>query len=174
VALEGDPEDRQNYIKGALVTTTLDTTTTESKSGLRWSHVLWIILATILLTVGATYWAVRTYIYAKDFKPVVLKQKEVAALDKKLKQLGISTATEQSSVNKNPSMQSKEFNKDGSLFPEKYTESGAKREVSFTERELNALLAYECKASGTRGSGLSSAGRKNTSGDGWTGSCLSK
>lgn len=123
------------------MTTTLDTTTTESKSGLRWSHVLWIILATILLTVGATYWAVRTYIYAKDFKPVVLKQKEVAALDKKLKQLGISTATEQSSVNKNPSMQSKEFNKDGSLFPEKYTESGAKREVSFTERELNALLA---------------------------------
>jgi len=124
-----------------MKTNTIENTTASRKGSLRWSHVLWIVFATILLTVGATYWTVRTYIYAKDFKPVVLKQKERAVLDEKLKQLGVSTATEKSAVKKNQSMLPKEFNKDGSLIPEKYSESGAKREVSLTERELNSLLA---------------------------------
>ena len=119
----------------------METITTEAKPALRWSHVAWIILATIILTVGATYWALRTYIYAKDFKPVVLKQKETVVLDKKLKQLGFSAGIKGSTGNNNQSRPVKEFNKDGSLSPEKYSESGAKREVSLTERELNSLLA---------------------------------
>lgn len=124
-----------------MKTNTIENTTASRKGGLRWSHVLWIVFATILLTAGATYWAVRTYIYAKDFKPVVLKQKEAVALDKKLKQLGFSAGTEAASGNENPSTRASEYDKDGSLVPEKYSESGAKREVSLTERELNALLA---------------------------------
>ena len=80
--LDGAKEVRQNDM--------METITTEAKPAIRWSHVVWIILATIILTVGATYWALRTYIYAKDFKPVVLKQKETVVLDKKLKQLGFS------------------------------------------------------------------------------------
>ncbi|HBE93261.1 MAG TPA: arginine N-succinyltransferase, partial [Gammaproteobacteria bacterium] len=50
-----------------------ETTIPEQSSGLRWHHVLLIILLTIGLTAGATYWLVRTYIYAKDFTPVTLK-----------------------------------------------------------------------------------------------------
>ena len=61
-----------------MTVNSLEASTSDKKQGLRWSHVLWIILATILLTAGATYWAVRTYVFAKDFEPVVLKQKEVA------------------------------------------------------------------------------------------------
>ena len=112
-----------------------DKVATDGNPGIKWSHVLWIILATILLTVGATYWVVRTYIYAKDFKPVVLEQKETVVLDKKLKQLGYSA------VNQTQASQPGDFNNDGELIPEKYNESGAKREVSLTERELNSLLA---------------------------------
>lgn len=115
--------------------------TTESKQGLRWSNVLWIILATMLLTIGTTYWVVRTYIYAKDFKPVVLEQKEVTVLENKLKQLGFSAATGSNTENQGQSAKTNEFNQDGSLVPEKYSESGAKRDVSLSERELNSLLA---------------------------------
>ena len=123
------------------MTSSLDQVKTETKSGLRWSHVLLIILATILVTTGVTYWVVRTYIYAKDFKPVVLKQKEAAVLDKKLSQLGFSTDAGKPSASRGQSRSTNEFNKDGSLIPKKYSETGAKREVSLTERELNALLA---------------------------------
>ena len=116
---------------------TIEETTSNDKRGLRWSHVVWIILATILLTAAATYWTVRTYIYAKDFKPVVLKQKEQAALNDKLKVLGFQPAADSESTNNRPS----DFDSSGNLRPEAYSESGAKREVSLSERELNALLA---------------------------------
>jgi hypothetical protein len=118
-----------------------DKVITEQNHGLRWSHVLWIILATILLTVGTTYWVVRTYIYAKDFKPVILEQKETIVLDEKLKQLGYSAKTATTAENRTHSSQPGEFNNNGDLIPERYNESGAKREVSLTERELNSLLA---------------------------------
>lgn len=121
--------------------TSAGNTSGSSNSGLRWSHVVWIILATILLTAGATYWVVRSYIYAKDFKPVVLKDKEVVVLNKKLEQLGFSPQSSTPDVPANQSAQNAEYDADGNLVPEPYSEVGAKREVSFTERELNSLLA---------------------------------
>ncbi|MFW2440097.1 MAG: arginine N-succinyltransferase [Arenicellales bacterium] len=114
----------------------LETSTKDTKQGLRLSHVVWIVLATILLTAGATYWAVRTYVFAKDFKPVVLKQKEQLVLNSKLKQLGFAPDTDRQTTG-----QPSEFGSDGSLNPEAYSEVDATREVSLTERELNALLA---------------------------------
>ena len=119
-----------------MTTDTLEASTKGSKQGLRLSQVLWVILATILLTAGATYWAVRTYVFAKDFKPVVLEQKEELVLNNKLKQLGFTPDTDRQSTG-----QSSEFDSSGSLKPEVYSEAGATREVRLTERELNALLA---------------------------------
>ncbi len=106
----------------------------KTKKGFRLSHVLWIILATILLTAGATYWAVRTYVFARDFKPVVLQQDEERLLNSKLKRLGFKPETANSSS-------AFEFDENGNLNPEAYSEVGSSREVSFSERELNALLA---------------------------------
>ena len=120
---------------------TIENNSASAAHGLRWSHVVWIILATVLLTAAATYWAVRSYIYAKDFKPVVLKQKEVVVLNNKLKQLGFTAETSKPDVSSNQSTQNSEFDADGNLLPEAYSEVGAKREVSLTERELNSLLA---------------------------------
>ncbi len=63
-------------------------TETPTNRGLRASSVAWIVLATILITAGATYWVVRSYIYAKDFKPVELSAQEQRRLDGKLRLLG--------------------------------------------------------------------------------------
>ncbi len=118
--------------------TDLPEITSGSKQGLRWTNVLWIILATILITGGATYWIVRTYVFARDFKPVVLQQKEVVVLNNKLKKLGFSPET--GSENRIAERKTN-FDSEGRLIPEVYSEARASREISLSERELNALLA---------------------------------
>lgn len=111
---------------------------TGNSKGLRWTHIIWIILATIVITAGATYWIVRSYIYAKDFEPVILEQKEEIILNKKLQSLGITT---ENSARPASTSNKSDFDGEGNLVPEAYTEAGASREVTFSERELNALLA---------------------------------
>ncbi len=107
------------------------------KGGLRGIHILWIVLATILLTAAATYWVVRTYIYAKDFKPVELSVKEQQTLNTKLKALGYDPGPEpHRDAGKVPQETDEQW-----LRAERYNEIGAKREVSLSERELNAMLA---------------------------------
>ncbi|PVV06281.1 MAG: arginine N-succinyltransferase [gamma proteobacterium symbiont of Ctena orbiculata] len=107
------------------------------KSGLRGIHILWIVLATILLTAAATYWLVRTYIYAKDFTPVQLSHAEQQVLDDKLKQLGYQP----NPVSDQGRQMQKEESDEAWLRPERYEEQGARREVFFSERELNAMVA---------------------------------
>lgn len=96
------------------------------KGGLRWPQVILIILATILVTVGVTYWVLATYVFVKEFKPVELNAKEEQVLDAKLRAIGYDVG---------------EVDEQGYLKPERYSEVGATREVSFSERELNAMLA---------------------------------
>jgi hypothetical protein len=108
------------------------------RGGMRWTHVLLIVLATIVATAGITYWLVRTYIYAKDFKPVELSVSERQVLDDKLRSLGIQT--DQPSAPTAADTRS-EHDPTGRLIPEKYSETGASRVVSLTERELNGLVA---------------------------------
>ncbi len=95
-------------------------------SGLRWPQVVLIIFATIAVTVGVTYWVLATYVFIKEFKPVELNAREEQVLSAKLEAIGYD-------VN--------QVDKQGYLKPEPYSEVGASREVSFSERELNAVLA---------------------------------
>ncbi|PLY13275.1 MAG: arginine N-succinyltransferase [Sedimenticola sp.] len=108
-----------------------------TKKGFRGIHILWIVLATMIVTAAVTYWAVRTYIYAKDFKPVELSVKEQRALDTKLMALGYEPGVETRPADSQGSQESNEQ----WLRPERYNEAGAIREVSFSERELNAMVA---------------------------------
>jgi hypothetical protein len=87
-------------------------------------HVLLFVLAAVLLTAGLTFWFLRTYVSPRDFEPVQLSVKEERRLEAKLEQLHAPP-------------------KKGSpsLEPEPYSEGDADREISLTERELNALLA---------------------------------
>jgi len=101
-------------------------TTTTGQQGLRWSQVLLIVLISIVLTAGISYWALKTFVFVDAFEPVALSAKEEQVLDAKLDALGYD---------------SKDIGPDGFLKPEPYSEKGARREVSFNERELNGLLA---------------------------------
>lgn len=108
----------------------------EQRGGLRASHVVWIVLATIALTVAVTFWVVRTYIYAKDFEPVALDVEEQRVLDAKLRVLGYDPAPRAASADSTAPETDEQW-----LRPESYSEVGAKREVNFSERELNAMVA---------------------------------
>ncbi|MCU7875229.1 MAG: hypothetical protein AAES65_06875 [Candidatus Thiodiazotropha sp. (ex. Lucinoma kazani)] len=111
--------------------------TSSNKRGLRGIHILWIVLATILVTAAITYWVVRTYIYAKDFTPVQLSSSEQQVLNVKLKELGYQPGPSSAAETK----QKPKVSDEKWLRPERYNEAGAKREVNFSERELNAMVA---------------------------------
>ena len=116
------------------------TKNTGNQTSMHWTHVLLIILFTAILTVAATYWVLKTYIFVSSFEPVILNQKEELTLLQKLKSIGYESGLSASGKSRSGKM-GDEINKEGYLKPERYSESGATREVSFTEREINALLA---------------------------------
>lgn len=117
----------------------MNTDTAQAASGgMRWPQVLLIVLATILITIGGTWWALKTYLFASEFKPVELSVQEEQVLKSKLQALGYQTGGR--SLGREPAL-SDDLNAEGFLKPEPYSEAGARREVSFNERELNAMLA---------------------------------
>lgn len=93
-----------------------------------------IILLTFVTTAVVTFFAVQYYLSPRPFTPVELSQKEESRLNAKLQQFGLPTMV--SSHDKALSDADKP-----TLKPEAYSEEGAKRELSFSEKELNALLA---------------------------------
>jgi hypothetical protein len=93
--------------------------------------VLLCAVATALLTV----WAVRVYLYPSDFEPVKLSDREQSALDAKLARLQGIGGSERPAANREDD--------ETWLRPEPYDESGADREISFSEREINSLIAQD-------------------------------
>lgn len=103
------------------------------KKGSGCLRTLGIMLITVLISVIATVLVLNYYIFPKQFDPVELNQREETTLNKKLKQFGLPTL----SASNNPNTRGSS----GKLELEPYSEVGAKREVSFSEKELNAMLA---------------------------------
>lgn len=96
------------------------------------------VIKTLLLVIGVaiatsvvTVWLVTAYLFPKSFEPVTLNQREQAVLDTKLKSLNLELRAKPAT----------EKDGTGALKPERYSEEGASREVSFSEREVNALIA---------------------------------
>jgi hypothetical protein len=94
-------------------------------AGLRWPQVALIVLLTVAVTAGLTYWLLSRYVFLKEFEPVRLRPGEERVLNDKLRAIGVDVR------DAGPAP----------LEPERYSEAGAKREVRFNERELNAMLA---------------------------------
>ncbi|MBT8119548.1 MAG: arginine N-succinyltransferase [Gammaproteobacteria bacterium] len=94
-----------------------------------------IVIITVLITAGAGYWLVTSYLFPTKFNPVVLNAADQHHLDEKLERLGIGTNATSSS-NASTKAASKK-----ALQPEAYTEAGASRDIDFSEKEFNALLA---------------------------------
>lgn len=102
---------------------------------MRWTHVLLIVSLTILITITGTYWILKTYFFTSAFTPVTLNAKEEKILEAKLNALGYEPE------HPSPKNENEELDENGFLKPEPYSEENAIREISFNERELNALLA---------------------------------
>lgn len=103
-------------------------------------RTLGIMLITVIISIVASVLVVNHYLFPKKFDPVELNRREESVLNDKLKQFGLPTL--QLNDEKNTSAST-------TLEPEAYTEKNAKREISFSEKELNALLANNTNLSDT-------------------------
>jgi hypothetical protein len=104
----------------------------------RW-QILLIVLATVLVTMALSYWAITAFIFPSEFRPVELSQKEEQVLQEKLDRLD-SLQTRNTRGYAKARRELAEADADR-LEPEAYSEEGADRTITLTERELNSLLA---------------------------------
>ena len=98
-------------------------------------QVMGIVLLVIITSFLLTAWWVKHYIYASPFTPTALTAKEQQVLDSKLVRLKESAKKDGAVTNK------KRQDQGAPLKPGAYSEEGLKREISLTEKELNALIA---------------------------------
>ena len=106
-------------------------------------QVFGLIVIAIIIAAGVTILVFKTYFFPSEFKPVTLNPHEEQVLTAKLENLdsigaGVTSHRNDESIK---SSKSDRFNPNATLEPEPYSEKGIKREINFTERELNALLA---------------------------------
>ncbi len=104
----------------------------QGKKGFSGLQVTGIVVLTILVTVLAGWWIVRTYIFPSQLEPVELSYSEQVELGTKLKAIGVVRAKPAPPPGETPR-----------AIPEPYSEAGASREVFFSEREINGLIAED-------------------------------
>jgi len=92
-----------------------------------------IFVLTVALATLATVWIAKTYVFPSQFHPVRLSAGEEKTLDTKLERL--------EEIGRVPGKGSPSGSTTGSLQPEPYTEEGSAREITLSEREVNALLS---------------------------------
>lgn len=106
-------------------------------------QVLGLMIIAALITAGAAFFVFKTYFFPSAFKPVTLNSAEEKALAVKLDTLDSiekGQPPHQKDAANKPSP-SERFDPNAPIKPEPYSEKGAKREIGFTERELNSLIA---------------------------------
>lgn len=99
----------------------------EPKKRLSGIKIFFLVVAIAVVSSLLTVWLATLYLFPRQFKPVQLSKSESQALAEKLDRL-------------DPATRSAGKGSKG-LTPEKYTEDAASRHITFSERELNALLA---------------------------------
>jgi len=97
-----------------------------------------ILLLGMIFAVAVTLFVMKKYIFPDEFKPTVLNQKEEQVLEGKLARLESLEISDKNIDNIDLEIRDAES---GELTPEAYSEEGASREVFFTEKELNSMLA---------------------------------
>jgi len=115
-----------------------DFKTPPKKSRFGWHHVLVIAFIAIIVSALLSAWWVKKNIYASQFEPTRLSVKEQQVLDSKLAKLEVSAVKEKPPVRK-----AKPYHPSRPLEPERYSEDDGKREISLSEKELNALIARD-------------------------------
>ena len=115
----------------------------ESKKTFSGLQVFGIVLGSVLATMVITLYAAWIYLFPQPFEPVKLSADEQQQLEVKLEQMeAVGIPAELDSDAENTAVKpGSDFTADGRLIPQKYSEEGAGRDVLFTEREVNALIA---------------------------------
>jgi hypothetical protein len=109
-------------------------TSNNKKGSNRLLVVLFIVVIAVVTSI-ITVWLAMMYLFPKEFRPVNLSEREERVLEEKLSRLdatGSYTGAAGGVSGRKP---------EKPLKPEKYSEEGADREIRFTEREINGLLA---------------------------------
>lgn len=103
------------------------------REGFSVRQVLAMIAVSTCIAVVITVITIKIFLFPSPFTPVTLSMAEE-------RQLATKLAVFEEGDNR-PRQQKDQFQQDGTLTPEKYSEESEARSISFTERELNALLA---------------------------------
>lgn len=106
-------------------------------------QVFGLIVLAVIITSGVTILIFKTYFFPSEFQPVTLNPHEEQILNAKIEKLdsiGDDVNLHRKDILKKPSKADR-FDSSATLKPEPYSEKSIKREIIFTERELNALLA---------------------------------
>jgi hypothetical protein len=105
----------------------------DKKQGFSGTQVLGIVVGAMFIAIVATVFAIKIFFFSGPFTPVQLSPGEAQQLAEKIEK--VEGFSKQAAPKKN------EYAKDGTLLPKQYSEEGASRRISFTERELNAMIA---------------------------------
>jgi hypothetical protein len=110
---------------------------------LTWLQVFGLLIIAVIISAGVTVLVFKTYFFPSEFKPVTLDPAEEKILAAKLENLDSIGTGVVPPKNRgfSSSTKSGRFDPNTHLQPEPYSEKGIKREIGFTERELNGLLA---------------------------------
>ncbi|QSX30593.1 arginine N-succinyltransferase [Shewanella cyperi] len=107
-----------------------------SQRGFTGVQVLLMLLATVVITVAVSFFVIRAYIFPKPLEPVTLSAKEEQKLDQKLSVLGWQSDRIASSGSGKGSAR----RGSNDLTPEPYREADGDRRVTFSEKEVNAMI----------------------------------
>ena len=107
----------------------------DEKQPFSWLKLFAIITVATALGCAIALWLATIFLFPREFKPVTLNQAEEKVLQTKLRRLEVKPR--QSAARES----AKQKNGRDKFAPEPYSEVGARREITFTEREVNALLA---------------------------------
>jgi hypothetical protein len=97
-----------------------------------WLKILGLVVFASVISTLVVLWVVYAYLFPGSFTPVTLSASEQQVLESKLERLY--------TMRREPSLHKGRDQNEGRQ-PERYSETGANREIIITERELNALLA---------------------------------
>jgi len=109
----------------------------QPSSGLSGLQITGIVIAAMLVTMVATLFIIKMWLFPSPFKPTVLSPAEEKRLEVKLARFEQFGSLSPPAV---PGRQ-KASVPAGPLEPEAYSEEGASREIKLSEREVNAMIA---------------------------------
>jgi hypothetical protein len=97
--------------------------------------ILGIVIVACVISTLVALGLLYLYLFQNSFRPVTLSASEERTLESKLERLG-------DDLQRSPTLhRGRQPGQSDNVQPERYSEKAANREIIFTERELNALLA---------------------------------